>query len=680
METVNLKKNAVFKIPYMFSYIQPLRVLILFLIPIISAYGQKTGLELIDSLKSACAEAPGDTDRVKILGKISFNYYNFDTDSGIFYGRKALDLSEKSGWDKGIALSNNYIGINYGVKGDFPKSLDYFRKSLNSYIMVGDKQGEAYACNNIGNLYRIMKNYEKSIEYLDRAVDLNIELGNKLDQMKSYSNLGITYTLLQNNDKAVENLNKTMALAKELNLKEIIANTLLNLSDIKINNKDYCSGLKFAFQALEIAGKLDNIYLLSSLLADIGKIFLSASEDQFFEGNKCELYPSDKRTALLMAENYFLRSNEKLKPINDLPMISQNMLSLSRVYENLGDYKSAILYLKKYDEIQDSIISLDKALKISEVEKKLEVELRDKQIEIKNVQIREKQNQINLLIIIFILLIIVVVLGIYLVNKRKEIKLRIKTDHERQRMIEELTEAKEKAESASILKDSFINNISHEIRTPLNGILGYTNLIKETYFDRIDEEDRGMFSGIEESSERIVRTFDLILDYSRIRSGDFILEKENIDLENLCRECLSRFTMLAKLKKIGLSFRNDFGPVILSADNYLLRQTLIHLLDNAIKYTNKGKVELIMTEGENHSMQIKVVDSGVGIRADLLPHVFAPYNQEEMGYGRKYEGVGLGLSLAKEFSEMNDASLSVQSQKGLGTTFTIEFNLTKRSN
>jgi PAS domain S-box-containing protein len=240
-------------------------------------------------------------------------------------------------------------------------------------------------------------------------------------------------------------------------------------------------------------------------------------------------------------------------------------------------------------------------------------------------------------------------------------------------MISALIEAKDKAELANRLKDSFIANISHEIRTPLSGMVGMTNLIRETFQNNIQEENDWLFDGVDYSSKRIIRTVDMILNYSRLQVGEFHILPEEIQISTICTNLIKDFESAAKYKSIELSFQNNFGDKAIIADQYSITMAISNLIDNAIKYTDKGSINVILHIGDNDDLILDVKDTGIGIDKEYLDYLFEPYRQEQMGYGRAYEGIGLGLSIVKKVLEMNKAVISVVSKKGEGTTFSINF-------
>jgi len=244
---------------------------------------------------------------------------------------------------------------------------------------------------------------------------------------------------------------------------------------------------------------------------------------------------------------------------------------------------------------------------------------------------------------------------------------------ERKKLEIGLIEAKEKAEAASELKDAFIANISHEIRTPLNGVLGMTSIIKDVFSDFITSKEEELFLAIDRSSKRIIRTVDMILNFSRLQVGDFKSIPRTFDLGELLYDLYQEFNILARQKGLVLTFENKIGKRMIHSDSYCLNQVVSNLMDNAIKYTEIGSIKIVLYADYKDKIKIDIQDTGVGISEDYMDQLFKPYSQEEFGYTRAYEGVGLGLSLVKKFLLLINAEISVKSKKSAGSVFTITF-------
>ncbi|MDT8325011.1 MAG: PAS domain S-box protein [Bacteroidota bacterium] len=237
---------------------------------------------------------------------------------------------------------------------------------------------------------------------------------------------------------------------------------------------------------------------------------------------------------------------------------------------------------------------------------------------------------------------------------------------------------KERAERSDRLKDAFIANISHEVRTPLNIILGYTGLIGEKMEGRADEEERGYYQSVQRGAQRLQRTVDMILSISRLQVGDIHLEPKEIDLAALLHDIIGDYRAMAEDKSLSLTLAIDTAETRVHADEYCIAQTVQNLIDNAIKYTQRGGVTLCLARTAEGHVRIEVRDTGIGISEEYLPLLFEPYTQEESGYTRSFEGIGLGMSLVKKYAELIGAGLSISSEKNRGTTVAVTFGVMDR--
>ena len=233
--------------------------------------------------------------------------------------------------------------------------------------------------------------------------------------------------------------------------------------------------------------------------------------------------------------------------------------------------------------------------------------------------------------------------------------------------------ANEEAEKSEKLKTEFLAQMSHEIRTPVNVILSYNSLLREEFIEKVSEEYTGVFKAIEQAGIRLVRTIDLILNMSMFQAGKLEIAACEVDLYFLLLNLTNEFKNTSDEKKLELIIINNASNVFLQSDEFILIHVFQNLIENAIKYTYNGKVEIILYNNREGKLCVDVKDTGIGISKEYLESMFKPFTQEDTGYSRKYEGVGLGLALVKNYLNLIGAEIKVESEKGKGSVFTVIF-------
>ena len=237
----------------------------------------------------------------------------------------------------------------------------------------------------------------------------------------------------------------------------------------------------------------------------------------------------------------------------------------------------------------------------------------------------------------------------------------------------ELTEARDAALEASRLKSSFITNVTHEIHSPLNIILGYADLMAERLAELGDERATAYADPVRRAGKRLIDTVASILEVSRIEAGAYRVDPKPIVLAEFIARLLEEFKVLAARKGLALNARIEEPQATIRFDESCLANALTNLLQNAIKFTERGEVSVHLGRDASAALCLEVRDTGVGIDAAYLPHIFEVFSQEDPGLTRSFEGVGLGLALVKKYLELNGAELKVTSEKSKGSTFIIRF-------
>jgi PAS domain S-box-containing protein len=259
------------------------------------------------------------------------------------------------------------------------------------------------------------------------------------------------------------------------------------------------------------------------------------------------------------------------------------------------------------------------------------------------------------------------------IAERKLEEARLQLEHR----VEELARAKEKAEEMSRLKSAFLANMSHEIRTPMNSILGFSSVLREQLFGSEAEEFAAM---IESSGKRLLNTINGILDLARIESNKIELHPVSINLATEVEDILHTLRPLAIQKGIDLRFAptHKVQNTLVEIDPMGLAQIVTNLAGNAIKFTERGFVEVLadiehsnQREEKLSGVTLYVVDSGIGISEEFIPHIFDEFKQESSGWARDYEGTGLGLTITKRLVDLLGGEISVKSSRGHGATFKV---------
>lgn len=245
---------------------------------------------------------------------------------------------------------------------------------------------------------------------------------------------------------------------------------------------------------------------------------------------------------------------------------------------------------------------------------------------------------------------------------------------EKKKAEESLIEIENNKSKLEKLKAEFLATISHEIRTPVNIIVNLSQMLKNDLDNTKNEELIENAHIIESESKRIQRTIDLILEMAQLTAQTYEFKPEIINLHyDILKEIIEKYKPLTNKKGLDLIFTPKISSSLIVSDKHACQQIFTQLIDNAVKYTPEGRIEIILFENHEEFV-VNITDTGIGINQEFIPYLFSTFTQEDNSYSRMFEGTGLGLALVKKYCDLINAKIDVKSKKGIGSTFTVKFD------
>ena len=366
-----------------------------------------------------------------------------------------------------------------------------------------------------------------------------------------------------------------------------------------------------------------------------------------------------------------------------VPFMLQSSRRLLELSIRNKEVENALKYANLNYELQKDISDLASSEALLKIEMEKENELAE--IELEKIALENKakmevvRNRKNIFLITGIALLILII-GLW--NRYRFIfRAKKKLEGEKEKTEKAILKAealkvqaekeKKRAEESEAFERQFLANMSHEIRTPMNAVMGMTSLVLDT---KLNDKQRDYVKGIQLSSENLLHIINDILDLSKIEAGK--MELENIDFSISDTIDQVKRTLLHRAADKGLelksSISSDVKNVVLG-DPFRLSQVLINLIGNAIKFTENGSVSITVINVED-KVKISISDTGIGISKGKLKEVFKNFTQAHVSDNRKYGGTGLGLSISKQLVEKMGGNITIESEEGIGTTFSVHLN------
>lgn len=558
------------------------------------------------------------------------------------YGLSAKALvkaeAEKNRKEKARAFSN--IASNLRYFGEAEKALEFYSQSLNESTEIDDYEGINRALNNLASVYSDIGDRNEEKKFRQRQLETSFLTDDITDQIIAYIGLAQHQLYLKQISSATDYLNKarTALIEKADPFLEIYV--LLTESDISAANDDLENAISLNEQAYQLAkeNKYQGLELSSKT-------------------NIVEYYLKQNKLALAIEEAEKLLIQSKAIRLQTKTLQLHNILN--QAYESLADYKNALYHQRQANQVEQQlsgqkvrflgeITKIDRQV-LQQQEKLVELE-KDQQIMALKLK-QQKQNQF-IWIVIAILIFGISFFLYYRHTSRKEIL--------RQRKLNQRLEELDK------VKDRVLTNTSHELRTPLNGIIGLSDVIIKDEDNKFSESTLNCLKLIRSSGEQLALVINDILELSKLKNSSLTIVKSKFDLQELIRDVIAVCQPNISGKDISIENRNDGEKTLVFLDRGRVQQVLFNIVGNAIKFTDKGKIE-IHCEMVADQLKISVLDTGKGIPAENLERIFEGFEQVDAGNSREQPGTGLGLAITKGIVEAMGGSIELTSKLGIGT-------------
>lgn len=566
---------------------------------------------------------------------------------------------QKTSTDK-VDSTAHYIDLaNFNKKiNNYKSSLYFSQKAINYARAKGDIKQKSNAFYSLGLTYFELKKYNDAVDIFSKCSALLSSIPPTTQQAICYYNMGICYMNLDDFAKAEINFNKAQAVYDIL---KIDASELLKLQKaILYKNKG----------KIQLASRLFNEIISKP---DIDDIFKTKAEALYQLGAIEQSLNHNN-----LAKNYLNRAlflNARDKNLEQKALI---LLALSEISEKLLDIRKSHEYLKEHIELKDSLLLLyDQKLDASDYQEFKESERMEaiEQMNKENLAQQKTNKFIKLISILGIALISI--LSLLSLALYKNNIMRSKSNELLKEKNLELQIAKDNAEKASKARAEFLSTVSHELRTPLNAINGITHLLIE---DKPKQNQLHYLNSLKFSGNYLLTFINEILEINRIDSNNIEIEYIDFNLKQLLTDIQNSLSEIASKNNNRFTLEIDENiPETLLGDPTKLSQIFINLINNALKFTHNGEVNVIVRlvdKGDDFSrINFTVKDTGIGIPEEKQETIFDSFSQGSIEINRKYGGTGLGLTIVKKLVDLLGGEIGLTSEIGVGTTFAFELNL-----
>jgi len=608
-----------------------------------NASSQILNKEKADSLKQLYESEINLPDSTKYRLAKTISEYSTSPSEMLYYAKAAEAIAKKTNNYLNMAAAKLDIGQAYELMGNLTDALRTLFESADLYGKAGDHRGISSTYIAIGNVYQTQGNLKNALDYYNKSIQILSQLADSVRLATALLNTGELYRTNHLLDTALLYFNHSMAIFKEKGYDVGIAYNLGNTGLVYAEEGKTKKAESVLAKAVKMLKKSGDYYPVAAYMLSMAEMSLQKNETE---------------EALKYAkESFEIATKERLKK-----EARDASLKLSEIYEASGDNSNALLYYKSYVAYRDSINNLKDIRQMADLRTSYEVS--KKQNEVDSLSKTKKiQQLVGMGLVSIILFISTITFLIYRNSKRNKKYFRIL---QKQKLI--LQKQHNELEKLNHTKDRFFSILSHDLRGPIGAIASVSALLRE-YID--DKEQLLEIAGfMESSSSKMSTLLDNLLSWAVKQQGKIPYTPENLALNTLIEESVQIYESTARVKHITIKHISTRNIVVIGDKNSLLT-VFRNLLNNALKFTHDGG-EIIISSSQVESMaEIQVSDNGVGMSEEKLKNLFNPLGKISTSGTSKEKGMGLGLTLVYEFTQMNNGTIDVRSTPGEGTTFIL---------
>ncbi len=594
----------------------------------------------------------------KLLGNCY--YYLGEASKALSAYRAAIDFYENSSdllkndrvyfKESQLTKANllNNIALAYTSLGSNKLALQSYQLAQPLYQKFGTEMDQIDVRYNIASLHINLEQFDLAIHVLKEVIKKRTLINDKHGVATAIALLGVCYKRSGQYLLAKQHTLTALEFFKEKNYPFDMASQLHNISEIYNELRQPVQAMKYAYQAIKLSSEIGHKKAYSGSLHSLSTALFSQGE-------------------LSRALKYITLSSSVAKEINYQRMLDNNQSLIALIYAAQGKYSQALTSQRYYMQVQRE--SANEALNVQLAKFESE-QLSQQVVRLEhNRKLQQLQSKKSAQLRYFILLALVLFLSIaFLVYRRylegkltKELEKRVK------QRTEELDFFMEELQQANQVKSQFLANISHEIRTPLTSIIGHCESIVEDDLKHSDIQQE--LTIIHSNSLHLFDLINDILDLSKIEANKLELEFRQCDLIVIIQELVDMFHEQARKKGLTFTVCHQLSvPFLVNVDGLRLKQVLINLCSNAIKFTSSGSVRLDVS-WQKEQLHFKISDTGIGMSEQQLSHIFELFSQGDNSISRRFGGSGLGLYLSNQLAKLMLGEISVTSQLAQGSRF-----------